>query len=390
MEVEVEVVKGEQVGDEEEPEGNGEMVKAEESSAPMRDEGEGEEVSSAPLPSAAVKAKRRPTRGKGGRSVKSEEVEEEEDVKDGLQEEEKVKAEVTVKGGPDDLSDEKESQWGITAFADGDAVEGDGDGDGDGDEDGGEWAVATSSVDSQLTYEQQRQANIRRNAEQMRLLQIPTLVPSIANTPLRRKRLPPEPRKKKASIPQRRSLRNQGLDPEGNLADVRPGEARYVPEVSEWIRPSRREGPVDMGEVLVQVRGSYDSKEEKEEEEDEEGEGDENGGGVKAEGVKEEGKEDKVDPIISSICHSFAELAPSPKVKGSSPALPALTPKRINALQHIGMTNKLTKKRCTTMAFHPASTLSRSILVSGDKGQPLPSYPHPHCSCALHPSRAHC
>ena len=236
------------------------------------------------------------------------------------------------------------------------------DADADGD-DADEWDAATSDVQSQLTYEQQRQANIRRNAEQMRLLQIPSILPP-TSTHLRRKRPPAEPRAKRVSMPQRRSLRNQGLDPEGNQAELKEGEGRYVPVISDWVRPTRRDGPIDMSEVIVQVHGSYDSKGQDEDE------AEDDVIAVDDDGEEKSGDEKKgsaqPDPVVSSLCHAFTELTTG-KGKGRSALPPPLTPARVNALQHIGMTNKLTKKRCTTMAFHPASTLSRTVLVSGDK-----------------------
>ena len=304
-------------------------------------------------PSAVTAPQKKQSERKRGRAaVKAEEKEEEEeDVADEYMADPPAPAADSNGAEADSLP------------ADGEAAEAEAEAEGDAD-DAGEWDAATSSIQNQLTYEQQRQANIKRNAEQMRLLQIPTLVPTVPPTH-RRKRPSSEPRTKRMAIPQRRSLRNQGLDPEGNLAELKEGEGRYVPDVSHWVFPSRKEGPVDMADVLVQVRGSYDSKEGKDEDEDEdEGEeaavvvdGDDEGGGKAAKAV---------DPIIDSVCRAFAELTTKPKKKASPPP-PPLTSARIDALKHIGMTNKLTKKRCTTMAFHPASSLTRTILVSGDK-----------------------
>ena len=340
-------------------------IGADASSAAMKDEDDEAELQSSRKPPPAAKAQKRQSGRKRGRlTVKEEEEEvgEEENVKQGKAKgEERVKDEEEEEEAADEMSaDALPKAENGTANTE-DAGEGEGDGD-----DAGEWDAATSSIQTQLTYEQQRQANIRRNAEQMRLLQIPTLLPTLPPTQHRKKQ-PAQRGTKRMAIPQRRSLRNQGLDPEGNLADIKEGEGRYVPDVSSWQMPSRKEGPLDMADVLVQVRGSYDSKEEKEAEEEEEEEGEDGALVIDGDEEKGEAKVKAVDPVVDSVCRAFAELTTQPRGAKQAPLPPPLTSARIAALRHIGMTNKLTKKRCTTMAFHPSSSLTRSILVSGDK-----------------------
>ncbi len=118
---------------------------------------------------------------------------------------------------------------------------------GDGEEDGDDdWEGVKDSVDAQLTYEQQRQANIRRNLSRCRCCSSPPSCPpphssSSSSSAGKRKKVTSAPQRGR-TMPTRRSLRNQGLDPEGNEAEIKEGEGRYVPELSQWVRPSEARG----------------------------------------------------------------------------------------------------------------------------------------------------
>ena len=307
-------------------------------------------------------------RGRGGRraAVKQEEAEMDDSSSRASRKRGRAVKEENVAA---DMDDGNKSQPGsaVSGSAEKEA--------GEGEEGDNEWDGVKDSVETQLTYEQQRQANIRRNLEQMQLLQLSSILPpshssaSSSSSAGKRKKLPGVSQRQRA-VPTRRSLRNQGLDPDGNEFEVKEGEGRYVPELTQWVRPSRREGSISMSEIKVEVRGSYNVKEEKEEiqiEDDDDELADEKD---EAKQTSSSSAKPSRDPLIDGLCATFKALAPPShgnKKRASKPTSTPLDADAIRRLRPLGMTNKLTRKRCTTLAFHPSSSTSRSILVSGDK-----------------------
>ena len=310
-----------------------------------------------------------PAKRGGRRAAVKQEQEQEESGGRGSRKRGRAVKEETV---PEDVGEEDSSQLDSAAGGSAEKEAG------EGDEDDDDWHGVKDSLETQLTYEQQRQANIRRNLEQMQLLQLSSILPpsrssaSSSAAAGKRKKLSGMSQRPRA-MPMRRSLRNQGLDPEGNEAEVKEGEGRYVPELSQWVRPSRREGSIPMSEIKVEVRGSYNVNDEKEQIEIKSDDDDEEKHTDGADEAKQASTKPTRDPTIDSLCATFKALAPpaasinNKKKPTSKPKPTPLTPAAIRRLHPLGMTNKLTRKRCTTLAFHPSSTTQRSILVAGDK-----------------------
>ena len=302
-------------------------------------------------------------RGRGGRraSVKKEEGQEKHSSSRGSRKRGRaVKEEnVTEETGEDEDSHPGSAVSGSAEKESGEADEDD------------EWEGVKDSVETQLTYEQQRQANIRRNLEQMQLLQLSTILPPSSSSSSsfyagKRKKLVGVSQRQR-TMPTRRSLRNQGLDPEGNEAIIQEGEGRYVPELTQWVRPSRREGSILMNEIKVEVRGSYNVKGEEKEEIEVEDEDDDHTD-EKGEAKQSTPAKPPRDPAIDGLCAAFKALSPaSTKKKPTKRTVNPLTADAIRGVQPLGMTNKLVRKRCTTLAFHPSSTTARSVVVAGDK-----------------------
>lgn len=207
-------------------------------------------------------------------------------------------------------------------------------------------------------YEALRLANIRRNADQLRQLAIPSLVlaqPSQSSQPRRQSVRAPKPE----SQPVRRSMRNRGLNPDNTVADVvREAEAEAAAE------KIRREGPIDMDGAIVVVRGrnlgllsQYDPEKDvaavEQIEEDEEETGD------------NEEKTSEHNPLTDRLCSTISTFVAARSANQSN--IPSLTEDRIKSFELVGMTNKLTKKRTSAMVFHPSSSLDRSVLFTGDK-----------------------
>ncbi|MCJ1296984.1 hypothetical protein MMC34_008553 [Xylographa carneopallida] len=373
-------VKREEDGEDEGEDDNGMAEQAERAAAVKRESAVKAEKAKEE-PQAKDEAVTSVRRGRSGAqaAVKQEQEQKQEPQQDsnGRGSRKRGRAAVKHEQEAEEVGDEEAvSQSGDAANASAEKEGGEGDG-----EDNEEWDGVKDSVDKQLTYEQQRQANIRRNLQQMQMLQLTTILPPMSSAPSassnssagkRKKVYTAQPRQR--TMPTRRSLRGLGLDPEGNEAVIREGEGRYVPELPQWTRPARREGSIPLGDIKVEVRGSYNVEAEKEEKEqiviDEVELLDDDDDDKKDEKAEaDESAKPPRDADIDGLCAAFKALAPSTnsKKRASKAPFSALTPDAIGRLHPMGMTNKLVRKRCTTLAFHPSSNSARSILVAGDK-----------------------
>ena len=98
-------------------------------------------------------------------------------------------------------------------------------------------------------YERKRLENIKKNQEELQRLNLSTIVKVTGiSKPKKKQKRKVQPKKTKAPVVKRRSLRNQGLDPSGNEVEHKVQEqlrSLYTTEAKP--RPS---GDLIMSEVI--------------------------------------------------------------------------------------------------------------------------------------------